>query len=187
MKEPLVQQVPTLLGVLLGALAAYLATALAERSQWQRERSSRHQERQVQAYRDYSLAVKRQLSAILRVATARGLPGGTENVSPAEGQHLLARAEEERTAAWESVLLVGSDEAVLAGRRWHGAVGLMHRVASGSDNSQNWHRAVQAASAARRDFYTVARIDVGGQPSADPAIFEWQLARHVNDSAENAS
>jgi hypothetical protein len=182
-----VEQLPTLLGVLLGALAAYVATALAERSRWQRERSSRHQERQLQAYGDYALAVKRQLSAILRLAKARGLPGGVDGVAAEEGQALVAKAEEDRTAAWESVLLVGSDAAVVAGRNWHGAVGQMYRVAAGLENSHGWHQAVQAASSARRDFYTVVRIDVGSESSPDPGIFEWQVAKMIGDPGNGAA
>jgi hypothetical protein len=182
----LVEQAPALLGVLIGALAAYAATALAERARWRRERLSRHQERQLQAYGDYALAVKRQLSAILRLAAARGLPGAVDGVGvlPQEGQRLVAEAEELRTAAWESVLLVGSDAAVVAGRSWHGAVGWMYRVALGPDSGQEWHQAVEAVGAARREFYAVVRIDVGNEPSADPAIFEWQVAKMLRGTSK---
>lgn len=184
--SPIVQQLPALLGVLLGALAAYAATAMAERSRWRRNQASRHEDRRLKVYGEYALTVKRELSAILRVAAGRGLPGSSDTVPLEEGRRLVLEAKDERTAAWESVLLVGSDAAVVAGRAWHGAVGRMYRVASGLDDSRRWDAAVRATSAARREFYAVVRIDVGNEPSADPAIYEWQVIRLLDEAPSNA-
>ena len=54
----IVQQLPALIGVAIGALASYLADALTERTWWRRERFSRWDDRHVQAYADYGHAVK---------------------------------------------------------------------------------------------------------------------------------
>lgn len=161
--------------LLLGALAAYVATARAERSRWRRSQVSRHEDRRLKVYGEYALTVKRELSVILRVGADRGLPGSSDSLPLEEGRRLVAEAEDERTAAWESVLLVGSDAAVVAGRAWHNAAGRMYRVASGLEDSTGWADAVRATSAARREFYAVVRVDVGIEASTDPAIYEWQV------------
>lgn len=175
--DSFLQQMPALLGVLLGALATYGATAVGERSRWRREQLARHEERRLAAYSGYALTVKQEMSVILRLAAARGLPGVLETVEEQEGARLVAEAESDRTAVWESVLLVGSEAAVLAGREWHGAVGVMFRVASGLAEADQWPEAIRRTSSARRQFYTVVRAEVGHQPSADPAIFEWQVEK----------
>jgi hypothetical protein len=52
------QQLPALIGVVIGALASFLAGAASERTRWRPERSSRWDERRAQAYADYGYAVK---------------------------------------------------------------------------------------------------------------------------------
>jgi hypothetical protein len=184
--NPLLQQLPALLGVLVGALAAYVATMLSERARWRRERLSRHEERRLKVYGDYALAVKRELSVILHVAAGLGLPGSADSAELEEGRRLIKEAEAERTVAWESVLLVGSDAAVVAGRAWHDAVGRMYQIASGRDDASWWAAALRATSAARREFYAVVRVDVGNKPSEDPAIYEWQVNKLLNEAAESS-
>jgi len=53
-----IEQFPALIGVVIGALASYLAGAATERTRWRRERSSRWDDRRAQAYADYGYAVK---------------------------------------------------------------------------------------------------------------------------------
>jgi hypothetical protein len=54
-----------------------------------------------------------------RIAAARGLPSLGSPLPLEEGLEALAVAEMERGTRWESVLLLGSPDAIAAGRQWH--------------------------------------------------------------------
>jgi hypothetical protein len=56
--EPFLQQLPTLVGVLIGAAATYGATSLTERARWRRAQAVRWDEKKVNAYAEYANAVK---------------------------------------------------------------------------------------------------------------------------------
>lgn len=173
----MVEQVPALLGVVVGVAATYVTASLGERSRWRRDQRVRREDRRLEAYSAYALTLKRQQSIILRLASGRGLPGALEPLAPQESARLVGEAEDERTSAWEGVLLAGSEEAVVAGRRWHDAVAQMYRVARGLESASLWPEAVRAASSARGQFYVVVRADVGSEPAVDPSVFEWQVSR----------
>lgn len=51
------RQLPALIGVVVGALASYLAGAASERARWRREQSARWDDRRAQAYAEYGYAV----------------------------------------------------------------------------------------------------------------------------------
>lgn len=96
----ILQQLPALIGVVVGALASYLAGAAAERARWRRSQSSRWDEKRAQAYADYSHAVKNVYVQCMRAAELRrrGGEGG-----PAAYEAALAELEkltDERTAKW---------------------------------------------------------------------------------------
>lgn len=55
----LLEQLPALIGVLLGALGTYSVTALTERKRWQRQLTVRWDERRVIAYMEYAHAIKK--------------------------------------------------------------------------------------------------------------------------------
>lgn len=118
-----VRQLPTLLGVLVGAIATYFVTTAAERARWRRDQTIRWDAKRMEVYAEYGRAVKRVTDLAVRIAMARGVRvsqmTGRESLQPDEGLPVLAQAEAERGAIWESVLLLGSPEAVSAARRWH--------------------------------------------------------------------
>lgn len=174
-----VQQLPTLIGVLIGALATYAATSAAERARWRRTQAVRWDDKRLTAYAEYAHAVKKTITITVRLAAHRGVHPDTDALDPAEGEPALAAAEEERTIKWEAVLLLGTEEIVAAARTWHQSAFLMQRVAAGLRTDVTWAEAVQAASRARRDFYSVARRDVGIGSGEVSEVYEWQLARLV--------
>lgn len=113
------QQLPALIGVVVGALASYLAGAASERTRWRRERSARWDERRAQAYADYGYAVKRVYVQCMGIVTMRSQAAGGDRVGYAEALAELGKLTDERTAKWESVLLLGNPETIAAARTWH--------------------------------------------------------------------
>ena len=114
----LLNQVPVLLGVIIGALASYLATAATERARWKRALDSRWDDRRAEAYLSYAKSVKEMINIAGRIAAGKGLTGSDlEPLAPTqENLDLLAAAENERARQWETVLLLGHSQTVAAGR-----------------------------------------------------------------------
>jgi hypothetical protein len=147
---------------------------LAERRKWRREQTIRWDERRVSAYMEYAHAIKKVISISSQLAAQKGHPVEHHFMAPEYGLTNLAAAEEARTVCWEAVLLLGSSEMVLAGRRWHETVFQLELIASGQPAALSWDLAVKAASEARGRFYEAARKDIGIGISA-PEHFEWQI------------
>jgi hypothetical protein len=185
--QSFIQQLPTLVGVLLGALATYAATSASERARWRRSQLVRWDDKRLAVYAEYAHALKKVISIAVRLAAHRGIHPDVDVLSPDEGIPALTAAEAERTIKWEAVLLLGSDEAVVAGRKWHESVFCLQRIASGVPTGVTWVDAVEATSQARRDFYQVARRDMGIAASVSPESYEWQLSKLLQDSAAVAS
>jgi hypothetical protein len=163
----LVNQVPVLLGVVVGALASYFTTAATERARWKRALDSRWDDRRVEAYASYAQSVKRLINIAGRIAAGRGLGGASEPLSPIqENLDLLAAAEAERGRRWETVLLLGHPQTVAAARNWTEHAWRLEWYARArlTGNNADWQAARTAADVARHKFYEAARSDlrVGG-------------------------
>jgi hypothetical protein len=155
-------QLPALLGVVVGAAASYLATSAGQRSQWSRSERVRWEEKRVQVYTDYGYAAKRVYELSKRVAKTRGLPTRAGGSPLESGQDEMRQAADERSQVWEKLLLVGDPGMLDAAGTWHRAVWRMEEFAHGlfSDPDQ-WRDAVRAADEARSRFYAAARRDLG--------------------------
>lgn len=125
----LLEQLPALIGVLLGALGTYSVTALTERKRWQRQLTVRWDERRVIAYMEYAHAIKKVISICVKLASQHGIVSEVYFMAPDYSRADLAAAEEDRTVCWEAVLLFGSDEAIIAGREWHESVFRLELIA----------------------------------------------------------
>jgi hypothetical protein len=176
--QAFLQQLPALLGVLLGAAATFTATSAAERARWRRAQAVRWDEKRLTAYSEYAHAMKKLISIAVRLASTRGVHPDTGTVTPDKDVPTMAAAEEERTSKWEAVLLLGSGDVIVAARGWHNAAFRLQRIAAGL-SEESWAEAVQAVSHARRAFYQVAKKDLGIAIGDDPASYEWQLAKLV--------
>lgn len=177
--QALLQQLPALIGVALEALTTYATTAAAERGRWRRGQSVRWDEKRVNAYTEYAHSIKRVISIAVRLASYNAVHPGTYRVSPEEGRVTLASAEEQRTIAWEAVLLFGSNAVVTAAREWHQCAFHLERIASGHHDELTWSEAVSATSRARREFHEAARQDIGVPIGNSPEVYEWQLGRFM--------
>lgn len=175
--QTFLQQLPALIGVVIGALASFAATSAAERARWRRAQSVRWDERRLTAYAEYAFAVKKVISLSVRIAAHRGVHPDIDALSPEEGLPALAAAEEERTVKWETVLLLGTGDTVVAARAWHESAFRLQRVASGAEIGMAWAEAVDAVSKARRRFYEAAKADIGIAIGDLPESYEWQVGR----------
>ena len=154
--QAFLQQLPALVGVMIGALATWAATSAAERAKWRRGQSVRWDEKKLAAYTEYSYAVKQLISAATRLKDQREDHGdGTVSADVqaviAAGEAALAAAEDERTMKWESVLLLAK-----ASRGDHRSTGMASKcvppgwMALGRESDMAWDEAVEAVSQARR-------------------------------------
>jgi hypothetical protein len=176
------EQLPALIGVLLGAGATFGATFATDRARWHRDQSVRWDVKRADAYAEYAFAVKRVISLAVRVAAYRGAHSLGEPLSPDEGTELLAGAEHERAVKWETVLLLGSDNVVLAGRRWQQSVFPLEEIAWGRRVAAEWDAAVAVVSHERGRFYEAARNDLGLKKGSTPGIYDWQFLETASAS-----
>ncbi len=177
------QQLPALIGVLLGAASTFVATTVTERARWRRDQSVRWDAERLTAYSEYAHAVKKKITIAVQIAARRGVHPNVDWVPSDDGAEALAAAEEERTTKWERVLLLGSDEAVMAAREWHNSVFVLERVACGTKTDTTWAEAAEMTSRGRLAFYLVVKRDLGTALSIDSRAYEWQLARMVSSSS----
>jgi len=159
--NPIVAQVLTILGVLLGAGATFGATTATERARWRRTQSSRWDDRRLMAYTDYANAVKRSVRLCRRIAETRNLlsTGQPIDVDAAFGE--FADAETERALKWETVLLLGDPATIFAARAWHEQVWRLERILR-ADNPEEptFVDAYKDTMRLRNDFYACARADL---------------------------
>jgi hypothetical protein len=90
----LVNQLPALIGVVVGAVMSYSGSALAERSRWRRSLTTRWDEKRLDAYAGYADAVKQETRLSLRIAAALQLGPRLRPLSLDIGLPLLAEAED---------------------------------------------------------------------------------------------
>jgi hypothetical protein len=170
MSSPLVQQLPALVGVAVGAIATYATTSLGERTRWRRERDVRWDEARMRAYAEYGDAVKKVTHLASRIAAGRGLPHSVEPLAPdTQAMETLSNVGGDRARAWEPVLLLGDPETVAAARAWHQAVWRLEWYAAGRlTAADQWEPAMRATEVARDRFYDCARRDLGVKGGAVP-------------------
>ncbi|MEU4509638.1 hypothetical protein AB0G05_09100 [Nonomuraea wenchangensis] len=170
-----VEQLPALIGVLLGAVGTYSVTALTEHKRWKRQLATRWDERRVMAYMEYAHAIKKTISICVKLASQRGIGVELNFLAPEYSDSDLAAAEEDRTVSWEAVLLFGSDEAIVAGRRWHESVFRLELIATGQEADLPWDLAIKATSRARGEFYRVVKHEIGMRETGASGTYDWQL------------
>jgi len=164
------QQLPALLGVVVGALGSFLAVHAGDRSRFTRERSARWEERRLIAYRDYSRALKASVSIMTRIAADRGNDPHPHPLPAEAGMPRLGEAFEQRDLAWEELLLLGSEAVVEAARLWFFAVAKLEGFArEDRADADTWSTLLQQQRVARAGFYDAARQDLS-LPPGDPSL-----------------
>ena len=169
------QQLPALIGVIIGASASFLITAATDRTRWRREQSSRWDEKRAQAYAEYAYAVKTLFVHSLRIANSRLGRALSDPIDYDEALAELRKLENERTAKWEMVLLVGNPETIEAARTWHRRVWYMDYFARGERSDPNDYKALLAdVDADRTRFYEAAKQSLGITSGEVPRGGPWE-------------
>ncbi len=166
----LLQQLPALIGVLIGALASFLVTRTNDQTRWRRRHAARWDQRRLEAYVDYGRAVKPMIHVASAVAGHRGFYPTMPPMSLEEARDRFVLANEARAEKWEMVLLLGDPATIAAARAWHKAVWRMWHVAGRDTTTQeDWDEVFLNSGRARHEFYEEARRDlgVGGAPPFD--------------------
>src|SRR5581483_4949347 len=171
----IIQQWPPLMGVVIGALASYLTGAASERIRWRREQFSRWDDKRAQAYADYAYAVKNVYVQCMRTAELRRLGVDGNSTAYEEALVELGKLTDERTAKWESVLLLGNPETIATARVWHRRIWQVERFARGERTDEDqWDSLLEDVNVDRATFYTAARRDLGITSGAIPHGGPWR-------------
>ncbi|WP_326785242.1 hypothetical protein [Streptomyces sp. NBC_00151] len=164
------QQILTIASVLVGALASFMATSLTEHARWKRLQLARWDEKRLAAYADYSNAVKTSVRLCYRMAAARNLVPTSHPIEIPMALNALAEAESERTAKWETVLLLGEPATIMAARKWHEAVWQLEvLVQADGTEAASFIDAYKESVRRRNVFHGYARSDLGVTSGEIPA------------------
>ncbi|MGW1750427.1 hypothetical protein ACWCRD_33375 [Streptomyces sp. NPDC002092] len=159
------QQLPALIGVVIGALGSYLAVVRGDRARFQRERAARWEERRLTVYADYARTLKQTIHLTYRVASHLGNDGHPHPLSPEEAAPLFAEANVARDPAGEALILLGSTEVVNKARVWVTAVLEMERfLREGTRDPQAWRDLLERQRAGREGYYVAVRDDLALPP-----------------------
>lgn len=153
-----------LVGVVVGAGASYLTTALSERARWRRQLDVRWDERRLVAYFDYVGAIKDIVAAANRLAAHRGLTTHATPLEPTEQNlALLDKAEERRIALVETVRLLTDTDTITAAGTLNRCVWHLSSMSSGRSpaSPEEWRAAFDAYRLARDEFHRCARATLG--------------------------
>ncbi|WP_030172618.1 hypothetical protein [Streptomyces sp. NRRL S-813] len=156
-----IQQLPALIGVVIGALGSYLAVVRSDRARFLRERTARWEERRLSVYSDYARSLKKTVTLTYRVASHLGADPHPHPLPMAEAQPLLAEAAVAREPSGETLIMLGSKEAVEKARVWVAVVLEMERfVREGRREPEAWQTLLAQQRAAREGYYAAVRSDL---------------------------
>jgi hypothetical protein len=159
--NPIVAQVLTIVGVLLGSAATFIVTTATERTRWRRMRSSRWDDKRLMAYTEYANAVKRSVRLCRRIAETRNLLTTGQPIDVDAAFVEFAEAETERALKWETVLLLGDPATIVAARAWHEQVWRLERILrEDHPDEPTFVEAYKNTMRLRNDFYACARADL---------------------------
>jgi hypothetical protein len=183
----IVEELPALIGVIVGASTSYLIGAATDRAGWRRRQSTRWDETRAQAYAEYARAVKGVYVQSLRIANSRRLSPKPDTKDYVAALAELGRLADERTAKWELVLLLGDPETVSAGRVWHRRVWQIEPFARGERADAHEYAALLAEiDTDRARFYRAARRDLGIRSGDVPSGGPWEIDSRSYTAAQAA-
>jgi hypothetical protein len=169
------QQLPALLGVMIGALGSYLAVVRSDRARFRRERAARWEERRLTVYTDYARTVKQSVTLAYRLAAHLGNDPHPHPLSRPEADPLLTEAAAARDPAGEALLLLGSPAVVAQARDWVVTVMDIERfLREDRHDPEAWRALLDRQRAGREGYYAAVRKDLDLAPG-HPAI--WPLLR----------
>jgi hypothetical protein len=159
------QQLPALIGVVIGALGSYLAIVRGDQARFRREREARWEERRLAVYTDYARVLKKTVTLTYRVASHLDNDPHPHPLSPEEAAPLIAEATVARDPAGEALLLLGSPEVVEKARTWVTAVMEMEQfLRAGTHDPEAWLGLLERQRAGRQHYYAAVRDDLALPP-----------------------
>ncbi|MFJ3723778.1 hypothetical protein ACIPYQ_14550 [Streptomyces sp. NPDC090045] len=169
-----IQQLPALIGVVIGALGSYFATTRGDQARFRREQAAQWDERRLTAYADYARSLKKSVTLAYRIAAHLGNDPHPHPMSPEEAAPQLADATDARDPAGEALLMLGTPDVVEKARAW--VVVVMEMEAFLRDRTHSpeaWSTLLKRQRAAREGYYTAVRRDLALPPGHSG---EWRLA-----------
>ncbi|MFD5813087.1 hypothetical protein [Streptomyces sp. NPDC127038] len=155
------QQLPALVGVVIGALGSYLALVRSDRERFERDRADRWDERRLAVYSEYARSLKKSVTLTYRVAAHLGNDPHPHPLALAEAEPLLARATDDRDPAGEALIMLGSREVVDRARVWVTVVMEMERFQrAGTLDPQAWQALLERQRRGREGYYAAVREDL---------------------------
>ncbi|MET7733528.1 hypothetical protein ABZT02_19455 [Streptomyces sp. NPDC005402] len=159
------QQLPALIGVVIGALGSYAAVVRGDRVRFQRERAARWEERKFAVYAEYARALKKSVTLTYRVAAHFGNDPHPHPLTPQEAEPQLAEATTARDPAGEALILLGSPTVVERARTW--VVSVMEMEAflrAETRDPAAWQALMERQRAGREGYYRAVREDLALPP-----------------------
>ncbi|MDC0769150.1 hypothetical protein [Streptomyces sp. HD] len=171
------QQLPALLGVVIGAIGSYLVVVRGDRMRFRREQTARWEERRLAVYADYARSVKKTVTVTYRVAAGLGNDPHPDPLPLEEAKPLLADATTGRDPSGEALIMLGSPEVVDRARAWVVVAMEMERfVRDGRRDPEAWQELLERQRAGREGYYAAVREDLGLPPGHSA---RWSL--HATD------
>jgi hypothetical protein len=168
-----IQQLPALIGVVIGALGSYVAVVRSDRARFHRERAARWEERRLAVYSDYARTLKKTITLACRVASHFGNDPHPHPLSPDEAAPLLAESTLARDPDGEALLLLGSREVVEKARVWVTVVLEMEQfLRDGTRDPAAWQALLERHRNGRDGYYAAVRDDLALPPGL---AVRWQL------------
>ncbi|MFF5404317.1 hypothetical protein ACFY8K_18275 [Streptomyces misionensis] len=168
-----IQQLPALIGVVIGALGSYWASARGDRARFRREQAARWDERRLTAYSEYARALKKSVTLAFRIAAHLGNDPHPHPLSPEEAASAVAAATDARDPAGEALLMLGARDVVEKARQWVVVVMEMEAfLREGTHDPDAWSGMLARQRAAREGYYAAVRRDLALPPghAADWAL-----------------
>jgi hypothetical protein len=180
----LTEQLPALVGVIVGTMGAIFATWFADQTRWRRQQRARWDERRLQALSEYANTLKEMHSCALTIL-GQDLFGRTPKGRSRDD--LLADLHEtdsRRTKMWESVLLLADAQTLTASRDWQVAVGKVFTlIDSPATTRLEAVDAIDQVNKCRDAFYIAARASIGVTSAFAPQA-DW-LSRDLRSAPED--
>jgi hypothetical protein len=157
------EQLPALLGVMIGAVLSYAFTSLSERGRWKRGMSIRWDERRLNAYVEFANALKASANIVVLILAGNGVLTANRTLPELEGLAMLSDAEGERSLKFDSVLMIGDTATIASATEVSRQVWRLHSFAPGEQpiNEEISAEAYEKYRLARVEFYHAARKSMG--------------------------
>lgn len=160
-----IQQLPALIGVIIGALGSYAAIMRGDRARFRREQEARWEERRLAVYTEYARVLKQSVTLTYRVAAHLGNDPHPHPLSPEAAAPHFTEAADARDPAGEALLLLGAPDVVEKARAWVVTViGMERFLREDRRDPVAWAAMLEGQRAAREGYYAAVRRDLALPP-----------------------